>query len=100
MDFSEVATNPEYRRRISQVSQLVHDQPESSKERAVWWLEYLLRNEGAAHLNQESFARNLAWAQILLLDVFLLAICILALLGLIVWFVFKRTFSSGKSKVD
>lgn len=96
----EVATNPEYRRRISRISRLVHDQPDSPKERAVWWLEYLLRNEGAAHLNQESFARNLSWPQILLLDVLLLTIFILALLGLIVWFVLRRINSSGKSKVD
>lgn len=96
----EVATNPEYHRRISRISRLVHDQPDSPKERAVWWLEYLLRNEGAAHLNQESFARNLSWPQILLLDVLLLTIFILALLGLIVWFVLRRINSSGKSKVD
>lgn len=100
INFSEVATNPEYRRRISRISRLVHDQPDSPKERAVWWLEYLLRNEGAAHLNQESFARNLSWPQILLLDVLLLTIFILALLGLIVWFVLRRINSSGKSKVD
>ncbi|XP_042875317.1 UDP-glycosyltransferase UGT5-like [Penaeus japonicus] len=96
----EVASNPEYRRRISQISQLVQDQPDSPKEKAVWWLEYLLRNKGAAHLNQESFARTLSWPQILLLDVLLLAVCIIGLLGLVLWFGFKRIHHSVKSKVD
>lgn len=45
----------------------MHDQPQKPLERAVYWVEYVLRHKGAYHLR--SSALDLAWYQYLLLDV-------------------------------
>ena len=41
---------PKYKQNISKLRELVYDQPMSSRERAVWWTEYIIRHKGAKHL--------------------------------------------------
>jgi len=48
-------------------SLLTKDQPQSPMERAVWWVEYVLRHKGARHL--KSAAVDMPWYQYFLLDV-------------------------------
>ena len=51
-------------------------------ERAIWWGEYVARNQGAATL--KSPAAHLSWTQYLMLDVvFAIIICILTLFWVI-----------------
>ncbi|KAB0792728.1 hypothetical protein PPYR_14689 [Photinus pyralis] len=45
----EVINNQRYRNRITELADLVEDQPMTGLERAVWWTEYVIRHKGATH---------------------------------------------------
>lgn len=47
----------------------LRDQPESPKDRAVFWTEYVIRHKGAPRLR--SPAATLSWVEFLMLDVLL-----------------------------
>ncbi|XP_065353632.1 UDP-glycosyltransferase UGT5-like [Cloeon dipterum] len=59
---------PKIRAEIKRRQRVFLDQPESPLERAVFWTEYVIRHEGAAHLR--SAALDLSWYQLELLDVY------------------------------
>ena len=46
----QMLTNPGYKQRIQHVSALMRDQPETALDRAVYWIEYVVRHRGAPHL--------------------------------------------------
>merc|ERR1719220_1243539 len=64
---NEVLSNPEYQRSVDQLNNLILDQPMHPLDRAVWWLEYLLRHPHNTHM--KPYTHNLNWAQYFLLDV-------------------------------
>ncbi|XP_078684777.1 UDP-glucuronosyltransferase 1-2-like [Branchiostoma floridae x Branchiostoma belcheri] len=70
-----VLTNNSYRETAARLSRLHRDQPQSPMERAVWWIEHVIKHGGLPHLRAR--AVELPWYQYYLLDVaaFLLAVC-------------------------
>ncbi|KAK4872740.1 hypothetical protein RN001_014769 [Aquatica leii] len=46
----EVINNPKYRNKIKELAKLALDQPMSGLEKAVWWIEYVIRHNGTKHL--------------------------------------------------
>lgn len=74
------------------VSALFKDQPTNGLERAIWWIEYVIRNKGAPHFKNPVV--DMQWHQFLLLDVFAFILCILlgafSVIYAIVKFVIKR----------
>ena len=64
-----------YRETAARLSRLHRDQPQSPMERAVWWIEHVIKHGGLPHLRAR--AVELPWYQYYLLDVaaFLLAGC-------------------------
>ena len=50
----EVLDNTSYRRAITELSDLVMDQPQHPLDRASWWLEYLLRHPHNPALQTDS----------------------------------------------
>ncbi|XP_049808794.1 UDP-glucosyltransferase 2-like [Schistocerca nitens] len=62
-----VLETPSYQENMKQFSAVFREHQETSVDRAVWWVEYVIRHQGARHLR--SAARNLRWWQLLLLDV-------------------------------
>ncbi|KAF2888123.1 hypothetical protein ILUMI_18050, partial [Ignelater luminosus] len=63
----EVLNNPKYAQNAKTRSKVMHDQPMKPLDRAIFWIEYVLRHQGAPHLR--SAALELNWYQYLLLDV-------------------------------
>lgn len=51
------------------LNQLVTDAPQTPRDRAVWWIEYVMRHRGTNHLR--SSWDKLSWFQYLLMDVML-----------------------------
>ncbi|KAK4872660.1 hypothetical protein RN001_014689 [Aquatica leii] len=46
----ELIDNPKYKNRIMELAKLTQDQPMSGIEKAMWWIEYVIRHKGTAHL--------------------------------------------------
>ncbi|KAF3836879.1 hypothetical protein F7725_004343 [Dissostichus mawsoni] len=83
-DFLEAITDiletPSYRENIQRLSRLHHDQPMSPMDTAIFWIEYVIRNKGAAHLQSVGF--SLPWYTYFSLDV---ALLLMALIAAFVW---------------
>lgn len=43
----EVLTNPSYKEKAEEMGNLLQDEPTTSLERAIWWIEYVIRHKGA-----------------------------------------------------
>lgn len=71
----EMLTNGSYRAEVGRRSQLYRDRPAHPLETAIWWVEYVLRHNGAIHMQSE--AVNLNWFQYNSYDV----LAVLLLLG-------------------
>ena len=41
---------PKYKENIQKLRDLVYDQPMAPREKAIWWIEYVIRHKGAKHL--------------------------------------------------
>ncbi|XP_058403190.1 UDP-glucuronosyltransferase 2C1-like [Diceros bicornis minor] len=76
-----VINNPSYKENAMRLSRIHHDQPMKPLDRAVFWIEFVMRHKGAKHLRPAS--HNLTWYQYRSLDVigFLLA-CVAAIMFL------------------
>ncbi|XP_062963292.1 UDP-glucuronosyltransferase 2B4-like isoform X5 [Cynocephalus volans] len=68
-----VINDPLYKENIMRLSRINHDQPTKPLDRAVFWIEFVMRHKGAKHLRVA--AHDLNWVQYHSLDVigFLLA---------------------------
>ncbi|KAM8936904.1 UDP-glucuronosyltransferase 2B31 isoform 2-T2 [Lycaon pictus] len=68
-----VINDPSYKENAMKLSRIHHDQPIKPLDRAVFWIEYVMRHKGAKHLRPAS--HDLTWFQYHSLDVigFLLA---------------------------
>uniref|UniRef100_A0A8C0TS09 UDP-glucuronosyltransferase n=1 Tax=Canis lupus familiaris TaxID=9615 RepID=A0A8C0TS09_CANLF len=68
-----VITEPSYKENATRLSRIHHDQPVKPLDRAVFWIEFVMRHKGAKHLRPAS--HDLTWFQYHSLDVigFLLA---------------------------
>ncbi|XP_041093167.1 UDP-glucuronosyltransferase 1-2-like [Polyodon spathula] len=51
----EVLEEPSYQKNMKRLSSLQRDQPIKPMDSALFWIEYVMRNKGAAHLRTESY---------------------------------------------
>ncbi|KAM7362331.1 uncharacterized protein ACRADG_013090 [Cochliomyia hominivorax] len=54
----ELLTNDRYTKRVQQLSRRYRDQPQTPLEKAIYWIEYVLRHEGAEHLRNAGVDLN------------------------------------------
>ena len=66
---------------MTELSSLILDQPQHPLDRAVWWLEYLLRHPH--NTNMKPHTHNLNWVQYFLLDVLAFFLLVLTCLVII-----------------
>ncbi|KAF5289139.1 hypothetical protein FQR65_LT02029 [Abscondita terminalis] len=83
----EILHNPRYKENAMKQSFILKDQIIPPLENAIFWIEYVIRHNGAPHL--KSAALKLTWYQYYLLDVIGFALIILILVLLVLKFVFK-----------
>lgn len=77
-----VINNPSYKENALRISQIHHDQPLKPLDRAVFWIEFVMRHKGAKHLRPAS--HDLTWYQYHSLDVIgFLLVCLFTILYII-----------------
>uniref|UniRef100_A0A3Q2CT30 UDP-glucuronosyltransferase n=1 Tax=Cyprinodon variegatus TaxID=28743 RepID=A0A3Q2CT30_CYPVA len=98
----EVLYEPSYREKMKELSSLHRDQPMKPLDRAIFWIEFVMRHKGAAHLRTESY--KISKTQYYSIDVlaFLLSIILLLFTVFIssIRFLWKRLFYRTKAKKD
>ncbi|XP_037305851.2 UDP-glucuronosyltransferase 2A3-like [Pungitius pungitius] len=65
----EVLKEPSYRMNMQRLSRLHRDQPMKPLDTALFWMEFVMRHKGAAHLRTESY--RMPWYSYHSVDVFL-----------------------------
>ncbi|CAH1153883.1 unnamed protein product [Phaedon cochleariae] len=98
----KMISDPKYTENVKERSQIFHDRIHSPLEEAIYWIEYVVRHNGAKHLRVPY--PQMPWYKYILLDVFLFFACILALSYIVLRFICKHTvgrlFRKEKIKVQ
>ncbi len=89
---------PIYKQNIEKLRELVNDQPMTSREKAVWWTEYVIRHKGAKHL--EYPGRTMPFYQRYWLDFISIGFCLVGLTLALTYSVLRMCFSAKKSKIE
>ncbi|CAL8110077.1 unnamed protein product [Orchesella dallaii] len=101
---NKILTDDSYNKRVKQLSAVFRDRPMSPLETAIYWVEYVIKYEGAPHLR--SAGRDLSFAVYHSIDVVLfLAVCFvivlyafMKLLQLLVWCIRKLCVGGSKNE--
>ncbi|XP_060535190.1 UDP-glycosyltransferase UGT4-like isoform X1 [Cylas formicarius] len=112
----KILGNPKYKENMEHISSIFLDEPMKPIDKAIWWIEYVLRHKGAEHLKYG--AVGMPFYQYYMLDVYatlILAVVVLyhicrriyrllfrnaiyPLIGLVYRLIFKRTLSETEKK--
>ncbi|XP_030240111.1 putative UDP-glucuronosyltransferase ugt-50 [Drosophila navojoa] len=85
-NIKEVLDNPKYTEKVKAFSQLFRDRPLTARQTVLYWVEYVLRHHGAAHL--QSPLVHMSFIEANNLDIYALLIFFIA----VVWVLFKLVF--------
>lgn len=98
----EVLYQPSYREKMKELSSIQRDQPTKPLDRVMFWIEFVMRHKGAAHLRTESY--KMSSIQYYSIDVaaFLLAVILLVFTLFIsaVKFLLRKLFYRNKVKKE
>ncbi|XP_053297386.1 UDP-glucuronosyltransferase 2C1 [Pleuronectes platessa] len=96
----EVLLQDSYRQNMQRLSSLHRDQAIAPMDHAIFWVEYVIRHKGAAHLRTEAY--KMPWYSYYSLDVLLVLLTAAAALLLftvaVFWFLCCRSRRKTKSK--
>lgn len=95
--FTELLYNPAYAAKAKLNSRIFRDRPESPMDRAIYWIEYVIRFGGADHLR--SAGGDLSWYSYFLLDIMAAVAFSFLLIVLVVWFTIKRFICGSRKSV-
>lgn len=97
----QIIGNPKYKNNVKKIANILADRPMNGLENAIWWIEYVLRHNGAPYFR--SVVVDMSWYQYFLVDVllFLLSACfmILYLLLKIGQIILRFTIYTRKQKM-
>lgn len=94
----KVIHDPKYKREVLKRQYLLKDQNETPLERAVYWIEYVIRHNGAYHL--QSPAKDMNVLQYYLIDVISIIILCLILFYYSVKLMLKLMYNMFSSNVN
>uniref|UniRef100_A0A9J8CGE8 UDP-glucuronosyltransferase n=1 Tax=Cyprinus carpio carpio TaxID=630221 RepID=A0A9J8CGE8_CYPCA len=86
----EVLHNTSYKENMQKLSKLHHDQPMKPLDRAVFWIEFVMRNRGAPHLRTQSF--RMSWIEYHSIDVILTLTAALLIFAFLFIYVIQYLF--------
>ncbi|XP_013113908.2 UDP-glucosyltransferase 2 [Stomoxys calcitrans] len=94
----ELWSNPKYSEAVGRLSKRYRDQPMTPLETAIYWVEYVLRNEGAPYMRNAG--QDLSFMEYHNLDVFLLLAAGVILIFVVIFYAIcslkKMCFKAGK----
>uniref|UniRef100_A0A1A8P460 UDP-glucuronosyltransferase n=2 Tax=Nothobranchius rachovii TaxID=451742 RepID=A0A1A8P460_9TELE len=90
----DILNNSSYKQNMQRLSRLHKDQPVTPMDKAIFWVEYVMRNKGAAHLRTDAY--KMPWLSYLCLDVLLLLITTVSVAFLSVFAVLRFFCCRGK----
>ncbi|XP_049803189.1 UDP-glucosyltransferase 2-like [Schistocerca nitens] len=90
-----VLQDSKYRENMKTLSSIFREHQVDSVERAVWWVEYVIRHKGAPHMR--SAALDLHWWQQLLLDVIAFILLVVIVTGGGILYLVRRLFVTLRS---
>ncbi|XP_044749803.1 UDP-glycosyltransferase UGT5-like [Coccinella septempunctata] len=90
----EIMTNQSYKENTAKIEKLMNDIPMEGLDKAIWWIEYVIRHKGARHLRSPSL--DIPWYQYFLLDVIAFIALVLSISMYILIKVIKLTIRSAK----
>ncbi|CAH0564767.1 unnamed protein product [Brassicogethes aeneus] len=88
---NELLNNPEYTRNVKSRQRILHDQPFTPMDTAVYWIEYVIRHKGAHHFKSPSL--KLKWYQINMLDIAIILTLVTIVLFIVLYFIIKHIIS-------
>lgn len=74
----EVLLQDSYRENMQRLSRLHRDQPITPMDKAIFWVEYVMRHKGAAHLRTEAY--KMSWFSYYSVDVVLFLLTVVTVL--------------------
>ena len=86
-----ILQQPRYQQRIGHASALMRDQTEHPLDRAIFWIEYVIRHKGAPHLR--THVRHMSLWQRGLLDVTLILLGLATLIAYATWRISRHAYS-------
>lgn len=89
---------PEYKSNIEKLRLQVYDQPMTSRERVVWWTEFVIRNKGADNLKYSG--RLVPFYQKFWLDFLGIGVVFVLFSGSLICFLTKKLCARQKFKSD
>lgn len=93
----EVIHQESYRQNIQRLSRLHRDQPITPMEKAVFWVEYVMRHKGARHLRTEAY--KMPWYSYYCLDVLFILLSVVTVLLLSIVAVFRFLCRQRQRKI-
>lgn len=93
---NELLHKESYRENMQRLSRLHRDQPMAPLDQAIFWVEYVIRHKGAAHLRTGSY--KLPWYSYHSLDVILLLLTVATVLLLATYAIIRFLCCRGKRK--
>ncbi|XP_034027021.1 UDP-glucuronosyltransferase 2B15-like [Thalassophryne amazonica] len=98
----EVLYDPSYRENMKTLSNLHRDQPMKPLDRAMFWIEFVMRHKGASHLRTESYKMSKIQYHSVDVMAFLLAVVLLVVIvvTLVLRFLWRNVFPKSKAKKE
>ncbi|XP_071053712.1 UDP-glucosyltransferase 2-like isoform X1 [Onthophagus taurus] len=87
-EYIETLLKPQYKQNAENLSKLFRDRPMSPIKTAIYWIEYVIKYNGAPHL--KSSVTKLYWYQYYLLDVIGVFLIIFAFINFILYLICKQ----------
>lgn len=97
-----VLTTPKYKRNAEKLSKQFRDQKEKPLERAIWWIEWVMRNPDSEFLKSPVLRLGYFVGQSfdVVAFVILLLILIIIISYIIIYFTVQKLFKSFKSRIN
>ncbi|XP_072948816.1 UDP-glycosyltransferase UGT5-like isoform X2 [Epargyreus clarus] len=85
---NEILNDESYKRNAEEVAKRFKDRPMTPLETTIWWLEYVIRHEGATFMKSE--ARNMSWFKYFMLDIYVVVITTMVVVTYLMVFAVKN----------